>query len=260
MEAMSIESLLLSTWEEAGFVGKTRIPLALSDVDVLAIHAAGGKVRIGESKVREGSQKVYLVDDSTLTYMKSEGNKDFTDWMGEGWSRWLENLPLVWDDAGRPAVPWLLPASQVNEVEVIFCCNLVALCDRKQTNDALSRAAARFLQKNPAFEGRAERADFVKAQVIPTWEVVTELISAVFSRIDNGYGRRFGDPCKDLFREIHRYLLPALDRLPCDSANNKLGVRKNPFEDQIRKDMVIGLLRSMNIDEAKIRQWFVDAK
>jgi hypothetical protein len=62
MEAMSIESLL-SAWEEEGFVGKTRVPLDQSDVDVLAIHAGEGKVRIGESKVREGSQTVYLVDD-----------------------------------------------------------------------------------------------------------------------------------------------------------------------------------------------------
>jgi len=34
MEAMCIETLLLSAWEE-GFVGKTRVPLDQSDVDVL---------------------------------------------------------------------------------------------------------------------------------------------------------------------------------------------------------------------------------
>lgn len=39
MEAMSIETLLLSAWEEEGFVGKTRVPLGQSDVDVVAIHA-----------------------------------------------------------------------------------------------------------------------------------------------------------------------------------------------------------------------------
>ncbi len=58
MEAMSVESLLLSAWEEEGFIGKTRVPLDMSDVDVLAIHAGAGKVRVGESKVREGSQTV----------------------------------------------------------------------------------------------------------------------------------------------------------------------------------------------------------
>jgi hypothetical protein len=144
MEAMSIESLLLSAWEEEGFVGKTRVPLAMSDVEVLAIHAAEGKVRVGESKVREGSQAVYVVDDSSLAWMDSQPYPDFTAWMGDDWSRWLGNLPRLWDTEGEPAVPWLLPASQVKGLQVVFCCNLVVLCDRQQIDEALRRAAVRF--------------------------------------------------------------------------------------------------------------------
>jgi hypothetical protein len=78
MEAMSVESLLLSAWEEEGFVGKTRVPLDQSDVDVLAVHAGEGKVRVGESKVREGSRRVYLVDDSSLSWMGEQPHQDFT--------------------------------------------------------------------------------------------------------------------------------------------------------------------------------------
>src|SRR5207302_282430 len=58
MEAMSIEQLLLSAWEEKGFVGQTRVPLGKSDVDVLAVNPVGG-ILFGEAKVREGSQRVY---------------------------------------------------------------------------------------------------------------------------------------------------------------------------------------------------------
>ena len=102
MEAMSVETLLLSAWEEEGFVGKTRVPLEMSDVDVLAIHAGTGVVRFGEAKVREGSQKVYVVDEGSLAQMEVE-QQDFTIWLGDDWSGWLGNLPRLWNAEGRPA-------------------------------------------------------------------------------------------------------------------------------------------------------------
>jgi hypothetical protein len=258
VEAMSIESLLLSAWEEEGFVGKTRVPLDQSDVDVLAIHAGEGKIRIGESKVRDGSQMVYLVDDSSLAWMAGQPHSDFTAWMGEDSSRWLGNLPKLWDPEGRPVVPWLLPASVVQEVEVIFCCNLVVLCEQQEADDALRRAVLRFLQNNAALAQRVETAGFVKARVTPTVQVVTTLMAAVFGRIDSGYGRRFADHFKDVLREIHRYLRPCLDRLPYDRQGHKLGTRKTSSQERVRKETVLGLLQAMGVGEEELRSCLVD--
>jgi hypothetical protein len=49
----SIEALLLSAWEEEGFIDRASTPVGMSDVDVPAAHASSRKVRVGESKVRE---------------------------------------------------------------------------------------------------------------------------------------------------------------------------------------------------------------
>src|SRR5438128_2319771 len=110
MEPMSIERLLLAAWEEEGFVGKTRVPLGASDLDVLAVNLNTKTVRIGESKVREGSQRVYVVDDWNAAEMARSG-KDFEWWLEEPWSQWLKTLPKAWDEEGRPLVPWLPPVS-----------------------------------------------------------------------------------------------------------------------------------------------------
>jgi hypothetical protein len=258
MEAMSIETLLLSAWEEEGFVGKTRVPLDHSDVDVLAIHANERKVRIGESKVREGSQTVYLVDESSLAWMASQPHQDFTAWMGDDWSRWLRNLPKLWDKEGRPVVPWLLPVSQVGQVQVVFCCNLVILCERRQADQALARASVRFLGENSALAELVDRPDFIQARIVPTVEVVTDLIGSVFGRIESGYGRRFADHFKDVFREIHRYLRPELDRLPCNRDGHKIGTRKSPHEDRIRRATVLSLLQTMGVGKDELSHWLVD--
>jgi len=110
MEAMSIESLLLSAWEEEGFVGKARVPLGSSDVDVLAIHASTGAVRLGEAKVREGSQQVYVLDEYNIGEMEKKG-EDFAAWLGgdgSAWAKWLDNLQALWEEKdGQPRVPWL---------------------------------------------------------------------------------------------------------------------------------------------------------
>jgi hypothetical protein len=259
MEAMSVESLLLAAWEEKGFVGKTRVPLAMSDVDVLAIHAAEGKVRLGECKVRDGSQTVYLIDDSSLAWMNSQPHQDFTSWMGDDWSRWLENLPKLWDAEGGPAAPWLLPPSQVKEVEVIFCCNLHIRCNRQDANEALRRAVVRFLRESPTIGKKVESPGFVKARVTPTVEVVTDLAGAVFGRIESGYCRRFADHFKDVFREVHRYRRPALDKLPADREGKRLGTRKWPYEDEVRRETVLGLLRTMGVSEDELKRWLLES-
>lgn len=91
--------------------------------------------------------------------MRSQPQQDFTAWMGDDWSRWLGNLPKLWDAEGRANVPWLLPVSQVREIHVIFSCNLVILCDRQQVDDALSRATVPLSagEPCPAGQGRIGR-------------------------------------------------------------------------------------------------------
>jgi hypothetical protein len=255
---MSIESLVLSAWEEEGFVGRTRVPLAMSDVDVLAIHAGQGKVRVGEAKVRDGSQTVYVVDDSSLALIESQPDQDFAAWMEEAWSGWLGNLPRLWDEEGHPAVPWLLPAAQVVEVQALFCCNLYVLCARDSANDALRRAVARVLRGNPALARRLDGGMAVSAKVTPTVEVVTGLASAVFARIHGGYGRRFADHFKDVLRELHRYLSPALFRGPRDAMGQQLGARKAPFAGAIRSATVMALLEALGVRKDELREWLAE--
>lgn len=255
MEAMSIESLLLSSWEEDGFVGKTRVPVGASDVDVLAIHATERKVRVGESKVRGTSQALYVIDESSLSHIESHADQDFTAWLEDSWSNWLTNLPNLWDEAGRPLVPWLLAVSDVDQIQVVFCCNLVVYCDRTEANRTLARAVERSLRKNPALVGRASAPDFIDARIVPTIETVTGLIRAISTKIDMGYGRRFGDQFKDLFREIHRYLRPELQRLPYDRKRQKMAARKSSYHARIRKETVLNLISSMGVTEAELRQW-----
>jgi hypothetical protein len=230
----------------------------MSDLDVLAIHATSGKVRVGESKVREGSQTVYLVDDASLAEIAAHPHQDFTAWLGDDWSKWLGNLPWLWDAEGRPAVPWLLPASLVQEVQVVFCCNLFVLCDQRQADEALRRAVARFVRDNPALALKVESPGFITARVTPTVEVVTDLVRAVFGRIDRGYGRRFADHFKDVFREVHRYLWPALNRLPYSQEGKSLSTRKRPYQERVRKETVLGLMRAMGVGEAELREWLAD--
>jgi hypothetical protein len=257
MEAMSIESLLLSTWEEEGFIGKTRVPVGMSDIDVLAIHPAERRVRIGESKVRDGSQKIYVVDESSLAWIKQQTNKDFTEWMTDVWSRWMENLPLIWDENGRPQVPWMVPLADVNQIEVMFCCNLVCLCERQTIDESLNRASIRFLGKNPKLAPKVLQKDFVKSHVIPTSDVVIGLIAHAFRKIEAGYGRRFADLLKDAFRELHRYLRPALDRLPCDSNEKPLSNRKNPFHESIREKTALSIVHALGIEDEELRNWLL---
>jgi hypothetical protein len=257
MEAMSIETLLLSAWEEEGFVGKTRVPLAMSDVDVLAIHAGKGVVRFGESKVREGSQRVYVVDEGSMAFTESEG-RDFASWLEAAWAGWLENLPRLWDSDGQPAVPWLLPASRVTELQVILCCNLWVFCDPHRANDSLRRTVLRFLEKHPSLAPRLSSTLRVKARVMSTIEVVLELIRHVFGRIKGGYGRRFADPFKDVFREVHRYLRPELYRVPWAEDGRRVGSRKAPFAARIRRDTALQLLRGLGVGMDELRDWIAE--
>jgi hypothetical protein len=107
-------------------------------------------------------------------------------------------------------------------------------------------------------ERQAEVPGFVTARVAPTVEVVTDLVRAVFTTIDRGYGHRFADHFKDVFREVHRYLWPALDRLPHDRAGQRLSTRKLPLQERTRRETVRSLLRAMGVCEDELRRWLVE--
>jgi hypothetical protein len=229
-------------------------------VDVLAIHAATKTIRVGESKVRCTSQHLYVVDERSLFRIQSHPPEDFTTWMEKEWSAWLRNLPKLWDTTGEPAIPWLLPASDLERIEVIFCCNLVVYCDRTLVDQSLNRAAIRFLQENPAFGHLADTDGFIQSKVLPTVDVVTELAGTVFQKIASDYGRRFADPFKDLFRELHRYMKPELVRIPRDREGNNLGRLKAPYHEAIRKEAVLTLLRKIGVEDIEIQRWFAVAE
>ncbi len=258
MEAMSVESLLLSAWEEDGYVGKARVPVGPSDVDVLAVHAGRGSVRVGEAKVRDGSQTVYVVDESSMAFIAESPEQDFAAWMEEAWSGWLANLPRLWGEDGEPAVPWLPRLPEVREIQVVFSCNLFVFCGRAGPDEALARAALRSLRENPAVATRIDAGLRVTAAVKATGEVAADLARAVSARIESGYGRRFGDLFKDLFRELHRYMAPALTRLPADAEGRTLGARKAPFAERVRRATALGLLAAMGVGEGELRGWLAD--
>jgi hypothetical protein len=75
---------------------------------------------------------------------------------------------------------------------------------------ALQTVAERSLGENPAAKSRLGSGLAVRARLPSTAEVAFELIGLARARIEGGYDRRFGDPLKDLVREVHRYLTPDL--------------------------------------------------
>lgn len=248
MEAMSVERMLLASWEEDGFIGRNRVPLGSADLDVLAVNYHTKTVRIGETKVREGSQRVYVVDDSSVAEMK-RNERDFELWLGEGWAQWLKTLPRPWNKQGNPLVKWLLPVRQLRAIEVVFCCNLhLFLDDKNAVHSLLGRAAERHLCGNPALKQRLKTGLVVKGTVQSTLEAICEQAALVCKRIHKyKYGRRFGDSLKDIWRELHRYLGADLDRLPKDAEGKPLKTRKESFRDELRRKTVKSLLKALNI-------------
>jgi hypothetical protein len=254
MEAMSVEMLLLSAWEEDGFVGKTRIPVGLSDVDALAVRPIDGAVRIGESKVREGCNLVYPVDEQHLAAMAAPGT-GFDWWLtSDEWCAWLDNLPLLWSATGAPEVPWLPPLHGVSSIEVVFLCNLWVFGDAAQADAAMRRTAVDRLRSNPAVAAAMNSGKLrVSGQVKPTGIAVQDLFRAVRTRISrDGYTRRFGEPVKDVVRELNRYLHPQIQRIPRDAAGDRVDTRKEISNFDIRRATVLGVLDALGVTEADL--------
>jgi len=88
---------------------------------------------------------------------------------------------------------------------MIFLLHRLTTAARSTIDTAdLARAARRYLCQNPALAGWFEDGGLVRAEVKPTIVVVTDLIHAVFNRIDAGYGRRFANHFNDLFSSARK--------------------------------------------------------
>jgi hypothetical protein len=255
MEAMSVEKLLLSIWEEEGFVGKTRVAVGPSDVDALAVKPTEGVVRIGEAKVREGCTLVYPVDQEHLVEMAKDG-EDFQWWLGAGWSSWLDNLPRLWEPSGTPTVPWLLPASELTRIDVTFLCNLWVFGDAAEADDAMKRTSIRHLRQNPAISTALDNGSLtVTGRVLPTASAIEDLLRVVVSRVwEDGYTRRFGDPVKDVLRELNRYVNPFVKRIPRDGDGVRIDTRRQEFQLKVRRATVLGLLDALGVSPEELTE------
>lgn len=255
MEAMGVETLLLSVWEEEGFIGRARVPFGQSDLDVLAFNPTRSAVRVGEAKVREGCNLVYPLDHSCLSEMRKPG-VDFTYWLGKQWSAWLVNLPLLWDSTGAPGeARWLPALGQVSFLEVTFLCNVWVFGAQGDADDALAKAATKSLRKNTAIKAALDGGKLkVSGQVLPTSVAIQRLIRAIRSRIcDDRYARRFGDPLKDSIRELNRFLNPSVKTIPCNAAGQRTATRKGSAHDEIRLETLRGLLDSLGVTKAELQ-------
>src|SRR5262249_7321864 len=131
----------------------------------------------------------------------------------------------------------------------------------ERADAALARAVARALQTNSIIAGRVHQGSLmVRGHVKPTLDVVTDLMAAVFAYIDDGYGRRFANPFKDVFRELHRYLKPELDRLPYDDAGQRQGTRKAPHHERVRADATLQILGALGVGKEELSRWLAEEK
>jgi hypothetical protein len=84
MEAMSVETILLSPWEEEGLIGRTRVALDQSDVDVLAMSPNEGIVGVGETKVQRSPRAISMVSPGHVAAMR-KGGEGLRSALGGDW-------------------------------------------------------------------------------------------------------------------------------------------------------------------------------
>ncbi|MEP7120079.1 MAG: hypothetical protein ABJE95_04175 [Byssovorax sp.] len=185
MEAMALESLVASVWRLDGFLAVARHPLRVdrgySDVDVVGVRG-DGTIRVGECKARGPALEVNVDAD------------------GHGWSSWwdagLANLQRLWEQ--RPA--WLPPPDQIINFEFHLVGNVWFPDD-----GARQSAEARLLSAVKAHLPRGLKSK-AAAVVTPSVELVLEAMRRVRSDVvEDGWGKRYGDPLLDALREMIRY-------------------------------------------------------
>jgi hypothetical protein len=189
MEAMALESMVGSVWRIDGFLTVLRHPVRVeggyTDIDVVGVRA-DGTVRIAECKARGPARHIYVESDTMQ------------------WSTWWDdamNSPrLLWDDP--PA--WLPGIKDVSELEYYLIGN-VWFSDEAIRISSEQRLEMEFRKRLPhGLKGRSS------AHIHSSIDLLLEAIRKVREQVvENGWGKRYGDPLLDAIRELVRYSHPA---------------------------------------------------
>lgn len=187
MEAMAIESMVASAWKLEGYLVEVRhpvrVPNGYSDIDVAGIRG-GGEVRFGECKARGPALRVNV--------------EPGRQWV-ERWEDSLRNIGTIWEEESRPK--WLPDIADVQTVEYQLVGNVWFMNDkdRESANEKLTAAVKEVLP--PQLRRNA------RGVVLPSIEVLANIMRQMRAEIvDDGWGRRYGDPLLDGVRELIRYL------------------------------------------------------
>lgn len=195
MEAMAVETLLAALWELDGYLTKTRVAYKVSngysDMDIIGLKKTC--LRIGECKARYSPNTVMVITDEIENF--------YEDWL-KSWGKFSINLNYFWD-AGYE---WLPNRQEIEELELWFCGNIFF-----QNEEIRKKAERDFI--NSIYDllpnGLKSKTSIVLKS---TFEVITEVIKLLNEWVEpederqSGWGKRFGNPIIDTFRELNRYL------------------------------------------------------
>jgi len=199
MEVMAVEELVAAAWELEDFLVCRRHPIWLeeqhsySDVDLVGVRSRPSEVRIGECKVQSGARTVYCYN----------GDYEFVDGFMEGWAPFMDNIPLLWDRDLRP--DWLPLTTDVQKIQVWFCGNFWFTDEdaRRRANRDLTS----YLKKTVAPHGAKGK---IEGRVYTTLDLILKCIAGVGENtVKWEWGKRYGHPMLDVFRELVRYAHPS---------------------------------------------------
>ena len=199
MEVMAVEELVAATWELEEFLVCRRHAIWLegkssyTDLDLVGVRQLPAEVRIAECKVQQGPRRVYCYS--------GEGNfvEDFVEWYG--WDKFMSNITLLWDHESRPG--WLPRVKDVASIQVWLCGNFWFTDHeaRQRAYDELTHE----LRKHAPYGGKAK----IEGRVYSTLDLILKCIAGVGSHtVKSEWGKRYGHPMLDLFREMVRYAHP----------------------------------------------------
>jgi hypothetical protein len=197
MYATADEQLVSSLWQLDGFITILRWPVTVkgnySDIDVIGVNA-DGMIRFAECKATGNARKVHVVNNSyAINFHK--------DWLDKDWADSLNNIKRIWDRKERPK--WLPQLEEVKDFSFWFCANLWFPDDKSRRaaeKDFTNYVKSKMPKK---FKGK------VTGEIKSTLEIWIEVLKKVRRDIEEGYGKRYGDPILDVAREIIRFSNPA---------------------------------------------------
>jgi hypothetical protein len=252
MEAMAIEQLVLRAWELEGYWGRTRQRVQprnggnWPEIDVVAVRSRkDGRVdvRFAETKVQQGANFVYVMDDNVRTIGARE-------WLGT-WANFCTAVAEVyWYDV--PKLPGLPRWDRIASVEVVLVFNGWEP-PGAGAREALERELKGALKSAWNYTRTPGWMDIVDGKVTTTYEVAMQVIRCTREHISNGRGARFGDPFLDATREILRYLNAQPSWVPCVSKlGSKLPSSGTETREQIRAEALRALFAAFGITAADV--------